>query len=80
MCGITFVMNSETNSWTAQNKKHHELIYRNYKWSQEKLINYIFRFEELARFANYIMGNKETTQLFLEGLTTQVMQDMLTIH
>ena len=45
----------------------------------EKIDQYISKFEELARCANYTVGNKEITQLFLERLTTQVMQDMLTI-
>ena len=43
-----------------------------------KIDQYILRFEELARHAHYMVGNEETTRLFLEGLTTQVMQDVLT--
>ena len=43
-----------------------------------KIDQYISKFEELARRAHYTVGNKETARLFLEGLTTQVMQDVLT--
>lgn len=43
-----------------------------------KINQYISKFEELARRTNYTVGNEETAQLFLEGLTTQVMQDILT--
>jgi hypothetical protein len=43
-----------------------------------KIDQYISKFEELARRANYTVGNEETARLFLEGLTTQVMQDVLT--
>ena len=43
-----------------------------------KIDQYISRFKELARRAHYTVGNEETAQLFLEGLTTQVMQDVLT--
>ena len=39
---------------------------------------YISKFEELARHTHYTVGNEETAQLFLEGLTIQVMQDVLT--
>jgi Retrotransposon gag protein len=43
-----------------------------------KIDQYISKFKELARRANYTVGNEETARLFLEGLTTQVMQDVLT--
>ena len=43
-----------------------------------KIDQYISKFEELARRAHYMVGNEETVRLFLEGLTTQVMQDVLT--
>jgi hypothetical protein len=43
-----------------------------------KIDQYISKFEELARRAHYTVGNEETARLFLEGLTTQVMQDVLT--
>jgi Retrotransposon gag protein len=43
-----------------------------------KINQYISKFKELARRANYTVDNEETAQLFLEGLTTQVMQDVLT--
>jgi Retrotransposon gag protein len=43
-----------------------------------KIDQYISKFEELARHANYTVGNEETARLFLEGLTIQVMQDVLT--
>ena len=43
-----------------------------------KIDQYISKFEELARRAHYTVGNEETARLFLEGLTTQVMQDDLT--
>ena len=38
-----------------------------------KIDQYISKFEELIRHTNYTVGNEETTRLFLEGLTTQVM-------
>ena len=44
----------------------------------EKINQYISRFEELARLAHYTVGNEEMAWLFLEGLTIQVMQDVLT--
>jgi hypothetical protein len=43
-----------------------------------KIDQYISKFEELARHANYTVGNEKTARLFLEGLTTQVMQNVLT--
>jgi hypothetical protein len=43
-----------------------------------KIDQYISKFEELARRAHYTVGNEETARLFLEGLTTQVIQDVLT--
>ena len=45
----------------------------------EKIDQYILKFEKLVRCANYTVDNEETAWLFLEGLTTQVMQDVLTI-
>ena len=42
----------------------------------KKIDQYISKFEELARRAHYTVDNKETARLFLEGLTTQVMQDV----
>ena len=42
-----------------------------------KIDQYISKFEECANYTT--VGNEETTQLFLEGLTTQVMQNVLTI-
>ena len=39
--------------------------------------NYIMRFESLARKANYAIGNKETYNMFLQGLPEQLLHDML---
>ena len=43
-----------------------------------KIDQYISKFEEFTRCTHYTVGNEETARLFLEGLTTQVMQDVLT--
>ena len=39
--------------------------------------NYIMRFKSLARKANYIMGNKETYNMFLQGLPKSLLWDTL---
>ena len=44
----------------------------------EKIDQYISKFKELARRAHYTVGNEKTAWLFLEGLTTQVIQNVLT--
>ena len=56
-------------AWTDLQKLRMEL---------KKIDQYISKFKKLARHANYTVDNKETAQLFLEGLTIQVMQDVLT--
>ena len=45
----------------------------------EKIEQCISKFKELTRRTNYTIGNEETAQLFLKDLTTQVMQDVLTM-
>ena len=39
--------------------------------------DYIMRFESLARKANYMIGNKETYNMFLQGLPEQFLCDTL---
>ena len=39
--------------------------------------NYIMRFESLARKANYTIGNKETYNIFLQGLPNSLLHDTL---
>ena len=39
--------------------------------------NYIMRFESLARKANYATGNKETYNMFLQGLPKSLLHDTL---
>src|ERR1700755_1764849 len=38
---------------------------------------YISEFERLSRLAQYNTGNSETTQLFLNGLSTPILQDVM---
>src|SRR6201990_158260 len=38
---------------------------------------YISEFERLSRLAQYNTGNPETTQLFLNGLSTPILQDVM---
>ena len=39
--------------------------------------DYIMRFESLARKANYMIGNEETYNMFLQGLPEQLLRDTL---
>ena len=39
--------------------------------------DYVMRFESLARNANYITGNEETYNMFLQGLPESLLQDTL---
>ena len=45
--------------------------------SGNNINEYISKFEELARTANYIIGSKETANLFLKGLTEPIIQDIM---
>ena len=39
--------------------------------------DYIMRFKSLARKAIYVIGNKETYNIFLQGLPKSLLQDTL---
>jgi len=38
---------------------------------------YIARFEDLARLAGYTVGNEETINFFLKGLSQSVLEDVM---
>jgi hypothetical protein len=38
---------------------------------------YIAKFEELARQANFVVGNNETTEWFVNGLADKILEDVL---
>jgi len=38
---------------------------------------YIAKFEDLARLAGYTVGNKETINFFLKGLSQSVLKDVM---
>jgi len=38
---------------------------------------YISKFEDLAHLASYTVGNEETINFFLKGLSQSVLEDML---
>jgi hypothetical protein len=38
---------------------------------------YIAKFEDLVQLAGYTMGNEETINLFLNGLTISILNDMV---
>src|SRR5205807_3194443 len=42
-----------------------------------KIDEYMTKFKELARKANYTIGNNETIQLFLKGLPAGVLKDTM---
>ena len=45
------------------------------KWPE--IDQYITNFEQLAHKANYMVGNKETVQFFVQGLVHRVTEDVL---
>src|SRR6201985_620202 len=45
------------------------------KWPE--IDQYIADFEQLARKANYTVGNEETVQFFIQGLVRGVAEDVL---
>ena len=53
------------------------------KLNAREIDEYIAEFEDLARQANYTLGNAETIRLFVQGLTPSMMRDVMrspTIH
>ena len=48
-----------------------------WKMMGNNINKYISKFEELARTANYMIGSKETANLFLKGLTEPIIHDLM---
>ena len=42
--------------------------------------DYISKFESLARLAGYALGNQETVNMFIKGLSLGVAEDVLKMH
>ena len=47
------------------------------KLNAREIDEYIAEFEDLARQANYTLGNAETIRLFVQGLTPSMMKDVM---
>ena len=47
------------------------------KMTGNNIDEYISKFEELTRAANYTIGNEETANLFLKGLTELIICDLM---
>ena len=48
-----------------------------WKMTGNNIDEYISKFKELARITNYTIGNEETVNLFLKGLTKPIIQDLM---
>jgi Retrotransposon gag protein len=66
--------NQFTNS---QQQQHAHIELDNLKMRFPDVDQYIAKFEDLVQLAGYTIGNKETINLFLHGLTPSILDNMI---